>query len=156
MRLATILILSLIMLFTGPAKATERAWYSWLLTPPKTDFERPYLQDGKTPHYSQWERDDWTPDDWTKSRGSKKAVLAGLEQAGIIRDMDGGDTTLRVGRKFLRLSDQEKIHVVKYVDDVYGVTKSGRGMMRIELDNGCLFFPGTPVGVYTKHGLQLQ
>ncbi len=147
-------LLAILLTVAGPAKAGV---LEYLFTPPHPHFERPYLQEGKMPHNSQWEDDTWTPEGWTEYAGSKEAVLAGLEGAGIITDYDlkGGDPELKVGRPFIRLSDQEKIHVVKYVDHVYGVTQN-KGVIEIELDNGCFFFPNTTIGYYTSKGLQIQ
>jgi hypothetical protein len=162
MRISGLSILAVAVLVSGIAEARDTPWYNWLFTPSKPDFERVYTQDGKTPHNSQWETDAWQPDHWTQDLGSKEAVLQRFEDAGWITDIEVDedeavtDATIEVGVAFLQLSDQEKNHIVKYVDDAYGVSKSG-GAVTVERDNG--FWPfkePTPVGVYSKHGLQLQ
>lgn len=147
-------VLAIILSVASPAKAS---WLDYIFTPPMPHFERPYLEEGKMPHNSQWEDDTWTPQGWTDYAGSQEAVLSGLEGAGIITDYDlkGVDPELKVGRPFIRLSDLEKTHVVKYVDDVYGITKNN-GVIEIELDNNTWLWPNQTIGYYTSKGLQIQ
>jgi hypothetical protein len=155
MRVSRFLAIStLLFIAASPAQAS---WLDYIFTPSMPHFERPYLEEGKMPHNSQWETDTWTPEGWTDYAGSKEAVLAGLEGAGIITDYDlgGYDPELKVGRPFIRLSDQEKTRVMKYVDHVYGVTKNN-GVIEIELDSGCFLLPNTTIGYYTSKGLQIQ
>ncbi len=156
--LGLLTILAVMMLSAGPVAASS--WWDYIFPPAYPKFERPYVEDGKTPHNSQWETDEWSPEDWTQSRGSEEAVLAGLENAGIIKDHDWDadevTPTLEVGQNFLRLSDQEKTHVVKYIDSVHGITKKAGGAIIIERSDGRWLQSDWPVGIYTAKGLQLQ
>ena len=143
----------------SPANASQGFW-SWFVPVDSGDFTRPYLQDGKTPHNSQWERDRWQPEDWIAGRGgSQKAVLDGLYAAGIIEEqyIERGVPVLEVGYNFIKLSDQEKNRVAKFVDHAFGITASNPdGMFLIETESQFPLGCNEDVGVYTRRGLQLQ
>lgn len=142
------------------APAQAKSWMDWRFTPSHPDFERPYYEDGKTPHNSQWENDDWNAQGWADDKGSKEAVLEGLMAANIIRDIDvdedGGNSVLSVGSNFMRLGDLEKTRILKFVDYTYSVTQKSGGVIEIEYDNGRWLVRSTPVGIYSVYGLQLQ
>ncbi len=114
---------------------------------------RPYLENGKTPHNSQWENDAWTPQDWIEAKGSARAVMDGLYRNHVIidKDLDDDVPEVEVGQNFMRLSGQEKRRVAAFVDHAYKITNKSPGMyvlVHAASDD--------PVGVYTKQGLQLQ
>jgi hypothetical protein len=157
-----LMVLAIVLLVAGNAEARKTPWYSWVFTPDKDNYERPYMEDGKTPHNSQWENDPWVPEGWAQDLGSKEAVLERFEDAGYVDDIsvDEGDkiknATVKVGRPFLMLSDLEKNHVIKYVDYYYGISHTD-GSIIVERSDGFWFFKRpSKVGVYTKRGLQLQ
>lgn len=114
---------------------------------------RPMLEDAKTPHNSQWDNDPWTPQDWIESRGGPQAVMSGFYNTGVIIDeyTDDDMPVLEVGQNFMRLSQEDKRHVVAFVDYVHGHTKnSGKTINIVHRASGDL------VGVYSADGLQLQ
>lgn len=156
-----VIAIALFALWPPDAHARQKSFMDWIFTPPMPDFKRPYLQDAKTPHPAQRERDVWTPDIWDPEGKSEQEVMRGFYDAKIVTgqymDNDavlfnrgGGVPVLEVGNAFLRLSDEDKRRVVMYVDKVWGATAKSE-MMLINLERG-----GAPVGVYTKGGLQLQ
>lgn len=132
----------------GPLQAAGK--YIW--GPPSVDPVRPYLEEGKIPHNSQWADDQWSPQDWIEDRGSAKAVMDGLYSSGIITDQytEDGIPVLEVGQRFLELSDQEKRRVASFVDVVFGITRQS-GLYLIYFHKNDI-----PVGLFTVEGLQLQ
>ena len=122
---------------------------------PKGTQVRPYLDEAKLPHNSQWAEDDWTPQDWVDARGgSPFNVIDGFYRADIITDQkfDKDVPVLEVGQGFLRLSAKEQRRVLAFIDDTYGVT-SGSEAGVIEI---CLDHEGDIIGLFDKDGLQLQ
>jgi hypothetical protein len=153
MRFVTIFQVVALLLVTGiaPAQAQNLGKYIW--GPPNTDPVRPYLEEGKIPHNSQWADDKWTPQDWIDSRGgSAKAVIDGFYSSGIVTDQYSDDDipVLEVGQRFLELSDQDKRRVAMFIDDTFGITKA-HGLFLIYFHKH-----ETPVGLFTSEGLQLQ
>lgn len=135
----------------GSACAQNIGKYIW--GPPSVDPVRPYLEEGKLPHNSQWEDEAWAPQDWIDARGgSAKAVIDGFYQAGIVTDQYTDDEipVLEVGQAFLDLSDQDKRRVAMFIDDTFGITQQS-GLFLIYFRSN-----DTPVGLFTKEGLQLQ
>jgi hypothetical protein len=151
MRFVLFLQVVAMILAAGPAGAQSIGKYIW--GPPNTDPVRPYLEEAKLPHNSQWADDQWQPEDWIKARGgSAKAVIDGFYNAGIITDQytDDDIPVLEVGNRFLELSDQDKRRVAMFVDDTFGITRKS-GLFLIYYNRH-----DTPVGVFTAQGLQLQ
>ncbi len=135
---------------SAPAQA-QIGKYIW--GPPNTNPVRPYLEEGKLPHNSQWNDDGWTPQDWVASRGgSTKAVIDGFYNSGIITDQytDDDIPVVEVGQRFLQLSDQDKRRVMMFVDETFKITQQNGSFM--------IYFHkyDTPVGLFTAQGLQLQ
>lgn len=143
-----------VFLMAGPAQA---AWLDWVIPPPKPDFERPYLRDGKAPHYTRWMDDQWNPQSWVSARGSKEAVMQGLYNAKILRDDDAeaGDDSIDVGFGFMRLSDTDKMHVVRFVYETYGLNQGGAPVLINYSGHPCPVF-GETIGLITPEGVQLQ
>ncbi|GJL86191.1 MAG: hypothetical protein DHS20C02_19660 [Micavibrio sp.] len=118
------------------------------------DDVRPYLNDSKIPHNTQWDNDDWKPEDWIASKGSAKRVIDGFYAANIITDqyVDDDIPILEVGQGFMELSELEKRRVVMFVDHAFQVTSAAPdGMFLIHHQKS-----DEPLGIYTKNGLQLQ
>ncbi len=128
----------------------KHLWYR-----PKGEQVRPYLDEAKLPHNSQWAEDDWTPQDWVEVRGgSPLNVIDGFYRAKIVTDQkfDKDTPVLEVGQGFLRLSAQEQHRVLAFIDDTYGVTtNSPAGVIEI-----CLDHESDIIGVFDKNGLQIQ
>lgn len=136
------------------AQAREKNWYDWIFTPPMPDYQKPYLYDSKIPHAHTWNDENWSPEGWTAFRGTNKGVIDDLYAAGIITDQyeEDGQPVLEVGQRFMQLSSRDQYKVAAYVDDVFGVTgASDNGFFLLYHQKTC-----TPIGVYSKHGLQLQ
>ena len=115
---------------------------------------KPYLNDSKIRHDSQWADDQWHPQDWIDERGSVEVVMSGFYDSRIITSqyVDDGVPVLEVGQRFVDLSDIEKRHVAAFVDYAYGVTTNApAGLFRIQLIKRI-----KPLALYTKDGLQLQ
>ena len=140
----------------GPAKADPKPWvFGWWPEHFQNQDFRPYLEGPKIPHNSQWDRDTWAPEDWITHGGGERAVMDDLMRSNIITGQDVDDEgvpILKVGRGFINLSGQEKRRVVRFVDHVFGMTK--------KTNNGMFYLYYTDikkvVGVYTRHGLQIQ
>lgn len=139
---------------TAPAQA---AWLDWVIPPPTPDFERPYLRDGKTPQYTAWIHDSWSPQGWIEARGSKEEVMRGLHRAKILHDDDAStdDDSIDVGYGFMRLSDTDKLHVVRFVYEAYGLNKGNKPVLVKYSAKDCPMF-GETIGLVTPEGLQLQ
>ena len=149
-----VFICFLAVFFSVEGQAVER-FGKFIWGPPKSDFVRPYLEEAKLPHNSQWADDEWSPQDWIDARGgSVIAVVNGFYSAGIIKDQyfDDDVPVLEVGQTFIDLSGQEQRRVVAFMDDVFGVTSSSKaGVIEIEFHDD-----NKSVGLFTKDGLQLQ
>jgi hypothetical protein len=142
----------------SPAQAGQGFW-SWFFPTTGSDFYRPYLDDAKTPHYSQWDADPWRPEDWGAARGSDNNVLDGLYAAGIIHEqyIERGIPVLEVGYNFMRLSDQDKIRVARFVDHAFGITATNPdAIFLIKAESLYPLGFNDDIAVYTRHGLQLQ
>ena len=121
------------------------------------DFGRefqPYLEGAKYPQNAQWDNDRWNIDHWIEARdGYASRVIGGFYHADIVSDFypERRIPLLVVGQRFLRLSGLEKRRIVKFMDDVYGVTGASRaGVIMVRLDDDEL------LGVYDGVRLQLQ
>jgi len=139
-----------------PTQGFAGSFGKYIWGPPKSDFVRPYLEEAKLPHNSQWADDEWSPQDWVEARGGNVVnVVNGFYTAGIIVDQyfDGDIPVFEVGQTFIDLSGQEKRRVVAFMDDVFGVTKlSDQGVILLYFhQNG-----DTPVGLSNAQGLQIQ
>lgn len=148
--------------FGASAQAGPKPWV-WSWWPAHwmdLDFSRPYLEDGKIPNQAQWEGDRWEPCDWMDENHNPQATLDRLYGARIITDQytDDGVPVLEVGQNFLRLSDEDKIRVAKFVDAAYGMTNGAPdGTFSIRYgDVDYLFADDPTIGIYTRNGLQLQ
>ena len=118
------------------------------------DFE-PYLETARHPHNSQWDESLWKPEDWVAlSRNDGEKLMRDLYSAGIIRDQytDNDIPVLEIGPTFYRLGGEDKRRVVRTVDYLYGITNAR--------DHGMFYLydwsTEEAIGIYTKHGLQLQ
>ena len=118
------------------------------------DPARPYLDEAKIPHNARWDRDTWKPEDWAEAKGGAREMIEELYLQGILTDQytDDDIPVLEVGQGFMNLSGQERLRVVKFIDHVFEVTTSQ--------ENGMFYLyhhrKEKPIGIYTKHGLQLQ
>ena len=146
-------ILGLCIFLPGAAQASDMGDYIW--GPPSTDIVQPYLEGAKIPHNARWADDVWSPQDWIDSRnGNALAVVNGFYTAEIVTDQyfDDDVPVLEVGQGFLELGAQEKRRVVKFMDEVYGVTAFAETPVIL-----IYFYKGDElVGVFTEEGLQLQ
>lgn len=143
-----------VFVFSKPVNATE-LWDYFIWGMPNHDEVRPYLEEAKIPHNSQWADDEWSPQDWIDSMGGNPMnVIQGFYDAGIITDQyfDDEKPVLEVGQTFLDLGSKDKRRVVAFVDEVFGVTKfNGAGTIFILFHEDDL-----PIGEFNKDGLQLQ
>lgn len=138
------------------AKPIPLFWWSnhW----EQQDF-KPHMEDSQISHDYRWDSDEWTPNDWVARHGSKESAIGALKNANIIKDFDdtnlfGQEKTpvLEVGYAFTQLSSRQKRRVAKFVDYAYNLsTKSAHSTMIIEDAK-----TNVPLGVYSKHGLQLN
>lgn len=119
-------------------------------------FTRPELEDGKTPHNTQFADDPWTPQEWIDSRGSVSAVVDGFYKAGIVTDQSRhwrtGVPILEVGQGFMRLSGQDKRRVAKFMDYTFQNSEGYGGTYTLRHKAS-----GDSIGIYnTDRGLQIQ
>ncbi len=162
------LICSAFILFTAlDAQASPKPWY-WSWWPShwhKQDF-KPYLNDPKQPHNTQWQNglyagQDWHPENWIQAKGSIRAVLDGFYDNNVIKgqDVDNDIPVLIVGDGFMRLSGQDQRRVADFINYVFQVTTTApAGMYSIYYDrtDKGIFGRGAPIGTYTDKGLSLQ
>ena len=118
------------------------------------DFARPVFKDAENPHMHQWSDGDWVPEDWIIAEGSIEAVIDNLYAKRIVRDQTSEDDVpvLEVGNIFMTLSDDDRYKVVRFFDYAYNITGDNElGMIHIEHEG-----TNDHIGLYTKHGLQMQ
>lgn len=151
------LFLGALMIFSTTAEAGSKPWPNYWWWPTHWEDQpitKAYLRGGTIPQNTQWSQDGWHPLDWINDRGSAEAVIEGFYHADIIRDQDEDDDipVLEIGPNFMELSPRDKRRVAHFIDFVYGITdQTDAGVFRIVHYHSC-----DPVGLYTKHGLQLQ
>lgn len=126
------------------------------------NFEKPYLEQGKKPHNSQWNNIDWAPQDWLSQYENQLVLIDDFYRARIITDQYvkrgffglGRDImpVLEVGPAFYRLGGQDKRRVADTFDTVYGITASKVFGMYVLEDS----LTGRQIGTYTQYGLSLQ
>lgn len=118
------------------------------------NFESPYMYDGKTPHNTQWDKEDWKPQDWIVQRGSGVGLIESWYLSGIIQDqyMRYDVPVLEVGPAFYDLGGFDKRRIMQTVDAVYRITsRKENGMFRLRDGES-----GDFIGLYSSHGLMLQ
>ena len=150
--LTLLLLVSSASAWAGPG---PKMWYySWWSHHWKDQDFKPYMDDPKMPHNTQWDDDLWTPQDWISHGGNAERVMDGFYKAQIVTRQYADDDMpiLEVGQGFMRLSGQDQRRVVKFVDHVFGVTGNNEaGMFLINHA-----YSEETIGVYTRTGLQLQ
>ena len=150
-------ILSTCIISTSPAFADGGKWFYW--TWPighfkNMEFDRRYLEDGKSPHNRQWDQKTWTPEIWRSQMQDDVALIEGFYKHGILKDqtVKKGVPYLHVDWQFNNLSGYDKRRIVQTVDRVYGITN-------IETDDVFYIYDASTrdvIGMYSKYGLQLQ
>lgn len=139
----------------APAEARPVRVTTW----GQTGYFHYYMEHPTHPHVHQWKNSSWTPRDWTMLDKSRNAqiVVEKLKHSKVIYDIiideDGEDVpVVEVGPAFYKLGGQEKRRMAAYIDHVYNFTNGGQGGIFYLNDAR----KGWPIGIYTKHGLQLQ
>ena len=115
----------------------------------------PYMKGPKIPHNNQWDNDEWRPEHWVEAKGSAQAVIDGFYDEGVIvRQYEDKVPVLEVGKPFLRLSPPDQRRLVEFIDYAFEITQSQEhGVFYIVIDGK----KGQKLlGLYSKHGLQLQ
>ena len=140
---------------TATAHAEPKPWiWSWWESHWNGLDFKPYTEDAKHTHLSQWNKQPWQPSDWSAQRGNGVNVIKGFYRSGVFRDQYIKDDmpVLEIGSAFYSLSGQDRRRVTAMVDDVYQVTSS-------RVNGSYMIVDGRskkPVGVYTRYGLQMQ
>lgn len=142
--------------FSGPVRAEPKPWvFGWWPSHWKNLDFKPYIEDPKQPHNSQWNDANWHPQDWVDQRGGEGAkLIRGFYYADILRGQHVEDDVLvlEVGPAFYMLGGEDKRRVAAAVDHVYKVTDSRINGMYMLHD----WRTGKEIGSYTRYGLQLQ
>ena len=113
----------------------------------------PYVGQQKLKQRSVHDNDTWTPQDWIDNPGDEKVVLRDFYTMNVLvkKYMDDGIPVLRVGEKFVQLSDFDQIRVLKFVDYVFGITTAEEnGMFYVYYDAN----DDEPLGLFNKYGFQ--
>lgn len=155
-RFVLIAVLGLVTLFSGSSWAESPIeWDKYLLDRTKNrNFSQPYLLGPKIHHNNRWNRDNWIPQDWAQTHQEEDALLSNFYQNRVISGqyVNNNALILEIGPTFYHLSAQDKNRVVRMVDAIYGITENR--------DNGIFYLydhrTGSPIGIYTRYGLQLQ
>lgn len=121
--------------------------------------------------------DTWRPQDWAHAKGGDKlAMVQELYDADIVTDQyvdcnpqnyiesivdffgfrqehchEHGVPVLEVGQGYMKLSLQDRLRVVEFIDYVYEITSSPKAMFVIVHDD-----TNEELGIFTRHGLQLS
>lgn len=154
--LSFMLLISVACILSAGAKADPKPWiWSWWPSHWKHLDFKPYPEDAKRTHNSQWNGANWHPQDWIDQRDGEPAkLIRGFYYADILRDQyeDDGVPVLEVGPAFYMLGGQDRRRVAETIDYVYGVTDSRVNGMFMLYD----WKTKKPVGSYTRYGLQMQ
>lgn len=141
----------------GEAQAARETWLlsgcekTQLCRP---DFQ-PYTQNAHHPHNHQWETRAWTPGDWAAQRNNDLLELINdFYDADILRDqyMDGDLPVLEIGPNFYRLGHYDQRRITETIDAAYHVTSQPEAGFFMLYD----WYTSKPIGIYDKHGLQMQ
>ncbi len=113
-----------------------------------------YLEKGKDTQNQQWANEDWYVQDWVAQNKDAMTLVDGFFRTDILRsqDVDDGVPVVLVGPQFYRLGGFDKRRVMTTLDSVYGITESGLNPV-IRLKD---WFTKRDIGIFTKHGLQLE
>ena len=148
--------LSVMTLFSSNAQADDKWFYSsWPIGHFKDlDFSKRYLEEAKIPHNRQWDGELWEPAVWIEQKRGGLRLINGFYKAGILEEQTVEDNIpyLHVGPQFYNLSGYDKRRVVETVDEVYEITSADADGMFYLFDN----HQSRVVGIYTRHGLQIQ
>ncbi len=153
-----VFVFAIFTVFSPPARAGiwDKFVCWWVPCGGDTDFTRPYLEDGKTPHNIQSANDDWEPQDWIDETRTAQDVMSGLYDAGIITDQGHGwlgrEIKIEVGQGFMRLGARDKRRAIRFTDYVSGYTRAVPDAA-IPIYHKA---SGEQIGLYTAEGLQLQ
>ena len=154
--LALFLVVTMACAMSGQAQANPKPWiWGWWPSHWRNLDFKPYLEDPKQPHNSQWNGANWHPQDWVDQRDSdENKLIRGFYYADILRDQyeDDGVPVLEVGPAFYMLGGQDRRRVAETVDYVYKVTEQRVDGMFMLYD----WRTKKAIGSYTRYGLQLQ
>ena len=143
-------------MISAPAMAKPKPWiFSWCPGHFSELEHRKEIQPNtKDMHLRQWDSKKWNPDVWIQQAGDGETLMEGFYAAGILEDQTYKDEIpyLHVGENFHKLGGYDQRRVLQSVDEVYGITN-------IETDD--LFYVyddynNRVIGMYTKHGLQVN
>ena len=153
--LAVLAVITMCCAFSGTASAAPKVTY-WTWGPSHwrhQDF-KPYDEDSKRTHNSQWNNQNWKPQDWIAQRHDGENLLRSFYAAGILHDQysERGVLVLEIGPAFYMLGGQDRRRVTQTVDEVYQVTASRPNGMFMLHDSRSK----KPIGAYTRYGLQMQ
>lgn len=151
-------LLILLTFIAAPASAEPKPWeFGWWWGHHDENFDRkynPYMENGKHAHNSQYFGREWYAEDWLDQYDNDLELIDEFYRADIFHDQDEDDgmPVLVVGPNFYHLSGYDKRRVTHVLDVVYNIT-SGSGVQMFTLED---WRTHRPIGIYTKHGLQLQ
>jgi hypothetical protein len=162
-----VVVLSMIIGLCGSSGAMAQGPKPWIFSWgadhwANLNFEKPYLEEGKPPHNSQWSHIDWAPQDWLAQHDNELTLIHDFYRAGIITDQYvkrkwfglGAEIipVLEVGPAFYRLGGRDKRRVTDTFDTVYGITGNKVFGMYVLEDS----ITHKQIGTYTQYGLSIQ
>lgn len=158
----SILIITLFLLFVtivtigGDGNAKDRVRSA--LPSGSYDYQRPYMNNAHTPNNAAWQAHEHEPFGQVSSRSKdvNRMMVARFEESGLITGVHSdknGHRVIEVGDLFLRLSDADKMRVIKSYSQIRAAHSAHfmRASYSIQHDRTNQF-----LGVLSPAGLQLQ
>jgi len=156
---AAILALMTIVSFQSGAAQAQAGPKPWIFSWAPSHWENldfvPYLETPRHPHGSQWQGSLWQPEHWLAQRdGEGLHLIRDFYHARIITGQYDHKTVpvLEVGPGFYKLGGQDRRRVAETVDMIYAITT--------QTENGIFMLNDwhtkKTVGIYSRHGLQMQ
>jgi hypothetical protein len=113
---------------------------------------QPYLADEPIKNRILWDRDKWQPQEWAKDAAEAHKVMRALYDGGILTNQFHRDGVpyLEVSDSYLRLSNTDRIRILRFVDHVFEITRQPNGMFFVVMKD----VDDAPLGTYGKTGFQ--
>lgn len=115
----------------------------------------PYAENGRNEHMTYNQDIDWSPEDWAVQYDDIYELIENFYEMNVLKSQKVEDDIpiLTVGTGFYNLSGKDKYKLMRYLDYVYGMSKTGKNSYFRIRD----WYSEGIIGIYSsKHGLQLQ
>ncbi len=153
MRFVLILIVLVFLPLGAMAKGKEFGGMLWHPDHWEDSLFYPYTDPPRVMQDPQWRDDPWTPAGWIATHGGPQNTMAAFKRAGLIQKTTTrrGVPVLVVGAGYMDLSPRDRARLAATVDSIFGLTQKSPYVFHVRAQGS-----KTPLGLYTKDGLQAR